>query len=172
MSPAPVQAVRRALNALWRQTIWHRDAIPPAEWRDRHAKRFWYPFYDVLLMWGGLRAIKSGVPAFEDLLTEPVADVAGVLLFFVGLVALIGVGFPRLWILELTAKGAAILVWVVYAIALQTLAIQTGTGARDFVVIVALLAAIPAMYRVVQLGQEAGARWAERREATGRGKRS
>lgn len=123
----------RWLAAVGRASIWHRDAIPASEGEAaREVKRYVLPIIDALIIFGCLLGRDGGLPTFAIVYGPVVAVVAShaVLLFAIG--CLVGVAFPRLWVLELSSKCGLAVVLLTYALLMFDLA--TGDyPARGFV---------------------------------------
>lgn len=108
---------------LYERSIWHPDAIDEREGEvARDLKRWVLPTVDFFLIVGSYLGLNGGLPTFALVYNHAVASVlsAAVLLFAVG--CLIGVSFPRLWVLELSAKCGLALVLLTYAFFLLVLA--------------------------------------------------
>jgi hypothetical protein len=91
------------MRALWRATIWHRDAIPLHEQKYASLKRVWLPLYDFVAVLAGVAAIVWG-SRLLDRLYGSFTDPIGGFFTLVALVCLAGVAFPRLWAVELAGK--------------------------------------------------------------------
>lgn len=144
----------RALRGLWRETIWHPSAIPATEGStSREMKRFVLPAFDILVIIMGFNAVTSGMPSFNIVYDGDVASFAAWTLLCSGIVALVGVSFPRLWALEAAGKLAMLAVFGGYAAALWVAFFQ-GSGARAFVAAgLTGLIALP-LWNLARLGRE------------------
>ncbi len=87
-------------------TIWSKGAIPLEEWKYRHLKRVTLPVVDVLFITGGILGARNGIPAIDNIYPDWVADIGGYIFSFIGFLCLVGVAFPRLWLLEVWSKSA------------------------------------------------------------------
>lgn len=88
------------------------------EWKYRNLKRILLPTVDVLFIAGGILGARNGIPAIDDIYPPWVADLGGYVFSLCGLVALLGVAFPRLWLLEVWAKSAILSMTAGYLVAL------------------------------------------------------
>lgn len=136
-----------------RASIWHNDAIPADEWKYRNFKRVVLPVYDLLVVFAGASAVIWGMPSFREIYPEPVVDAIGWLLITVATICLLGVSFPRLYLVEMFGKAILIGIITAYLIALFGLAIQ-GVGAREFVMVVVSMTMPVPVYRMGMLGTE------------------
>lgn len=68
------------------------------------ATRFWFPLFDVFMIALGIYGVVFGSPILHRLFPAGLVDLAGVGITTTAAVALVGVVFPRLGILELTGK--------------------------------------------------------------------
>lgn len=150
--------IRRALNPMFRHTIWAKGAIPADEWKYRNLKRVWLPLYDVMFVWAGLIAVRFGIPSLDTLLPSWMSDTLGYTLVLVAFLCLVGVAVPRLWFFEVGAKTALLSILITYFLALRVVAGDTGTDTRAFISVVTLIAAIPILIRMNILSEEARAR--------------
>lgn len=150
------------MRALWEASIWHPDAIPPSEGElARDVKRWVLPTLDALLILGSVLGLHGGMPTFAIVYNAAVSQAASVavLLFAVG--CLVGIAFPRLWVLELASKCGLTFVLLTYAVLL--LALATGEyPARGFVAGVTAAVTVLPVWRIVWLGRE----YRRRRKAT------
>jgi hypothetical protein len=132
----------------WALTVWTPGAIPPEEWEYRNLVRVWLPFYDLVLIISGVGGTIYGIPAV-DLLFPPAFQVTITVLFtLTAAVALVGVWFPRLSLIERWAKVALIGLLVAYFGALSLLALFVSPESRAFVAGIALAACVPAAARL------------------------
>ena len=89
---------------LWDQSIWAEDAIDADEFRYRNLKRLWFPVFDLLCVLIGYLAFLYGSRIMYELYPEWLIDTAGVSFMVASAFALIGVAFPRLFVLEIAGK--------------------------------------------------------------------
>jgi hypothetical protein len=111
------------LRRIGRATIWHPAAIPPHEGEvAREVKRYLLPGIDLALIIGAVRGIHGGMPTFALVFNDTASYIGAiaVLVFSVG--CLIGVSFPRLWLLELASKCGLGLVLASYGVLLMAAA--------------------------------------------------
>lgn len=148
-----------SLQRLRRSTIWHPDAIPAAEGElARDMKRWVLPTFDLVLIGAALLALYGGLPTFALVYATPVAIMAAWALLAVALTCLVGISFPRLWLVELIGKCGLILLLVPYGVIALVVAVLAHPN-RSFLAGLALSAAILPLWRVVWLGRE----WRRRR---------
>lgn len=152
----------RWLRALWRESIWHPDAIPPEEGRSsQELKRYVLPVFDGLVIIMGINAVHYGMPSF-DLVYPPVVPLlAGWVLLAAGVLALAGIAFPRLWVAEALGKLMMVFVLGGYAGALWALLAQ-GEWVRAFVAAGLTAIIVLPMWNLARLGRERQGRRARR----------
>lgn len=142
------------LRRLARATIWHPGAIPASEGElARDVKRWVLPVIDALLILGSALGLAGGMPSIAIVYNPSVSGATAVfvLLFAVG--CLLGIAFPKLWVLEFIAKCGLAFVLLTYAALLFGLAF-TGNEARGFVAGVTAAAAVVPVWRIVWLGRD------------------
>ena len=87
---------------LYRQSIWATGATPIDDpWRK--AKRIWLPLFDIIMMTAGIHAIVFGSRLLDRLYGD-FTDVIGAAFVLVAAACLIGVGWPRMWPVEIVGK--------------------------------------------------------------------
>lgn len=152
------------MRTLWRMSIWHPDAIPPAEWKYRHLKRVWLPIYDLIAIIAGVFAFQIGSRLLYRLLDPDLVDVVGIAYAVVASVCLLGVAFPRLWVIEISGKVllVGLIVGYISAIGLYS---QTPPGEPPAWFVVTMLAGLLPMplFRLGLLGEEEVVRRMKRR---------
>lgn len=149
----PLPALWGAALHLFRLSIWAPGAIPLEEHKWAvPLKRFALPLYDVVLVFGGLFAVESGVPALTRIIQDPLADILGYAFTVVALVCLAGIAFPRLWVYELIAKLIVVFFMGVYLFALI---VTPDSGQRDFISAIVVLSLILPGFRLWIIGTEA-----------------
>lgn len=142
------------MRALWRSTIWHPDAVPVAEGlASRELKRIVLPVFDVLVIVMGLNAVTYGMPSFNLVYSPVIAILAAWVLLAAGVLALVGIAFPRLWIAEAAGKLMMVGVLGGYAGALWVLLAQ-GQWARAFVAAGLTAIIVLPMWNLARLGRE------------------
>lgn len=142
------------LRRIGRATIWHPDAIPASEGElARDVKRWVLPMIDAFLIIGSALGLSGGMPSIAIVYNPAVSSTAAVfvLLFAVG--CLIGISFPRLWIVEMMSKCGLAFVLLTYAGLLFGLAI-TESESRGFVAGVTAACAVVPVWRIIWLGRE------------------
>ena len=108
------------LQRVYRQTIWHPDAVPDAEFKYRNLRRVWLPLFDALSMWIGFLVVQYGSNLLNEMFPVLVVDVAGIIFTLAATLALVGVVFPRLFLAEIVGKVVmvsllgtfSVIVWV------------------------------------------------------------
>lgn len=151
------------MRSLWRLTIWHPDAVPPGEGlASRELKRIVLPVFDVLVIVMGLNAVTYGMPSFDLVYSPVIASLAAWVLLGAGVLALVGIAFPRLWIAEAVGKLMMVGVLGGYAGALWVLLAQ-GQWARAFVAAGLTAIIVLPMWNLARLGRERQGRLTIRR---------
>lgn len=144
------------MRRLLLSTIWAPGAIPPSEGKyAKPLKRVALPAYDIVAVITGFFAVSSGIPAVDRVLPSHISDLFGYLFVAVALACLVGISFPRLYLLETWAKCFLFGFLGTYAIALRIVAGSSGESTRDFVTGIVLLAMITPLFRLWILGTEA-----------------
>ena len=92
------------LQRVYRQTIWHPDAVEDSEFKYRNLRRVWLPLFDVLSIWIGFLAVQYGSTSLNKMFPAVVVDVAGTIFTLAATLALVGVVFPRLFLAEIVGK--------------------------------------------------------------------
>ena len=137
---------------LYRQSIWHPDAIPPDEWKFRSLKRVWLPLYDLIAVWAGFSAVMFGSTILNRLFPPHMVDLLGVAFTTTAVVCLAGVAFPRLWAVEIAGK--AILVSMVAGYVTAILFFSQTPEPNLFVVGMLTWGLPLALFRLNLLGEE------------------
>lgn len=153
------------MRRLFRASIWHPRAIPITEGElARDVKRWVLPPIDTILIIGSILAIHNGMPTFAIVYNALVshASAIAVLVFSVG--CLVGVSFPRLWVLELLSKCGLAFVLITYAVLLFA-RVLVGDSTGGFVAAVSAALAVVPVWRIVWLGREYRRRAGRRRGA-------
>lgn len=142
------------MRALWRASIWHPEALPATEGAaSRELKRYVLPIFDVLVIVMGANAVQFGMPSFNLVYSPVVAVLAAWVLLAAGVLALVGISFPRLWVAEAFGKLAMVAVLGGYAGALWVLLAQ-GQWARAFVAAGLTGLIVLPMWNLARLGRE------------------
>ena len=92
------------LQRVYRQTIWHPDALPDAEFKYRNLWRFWLPLFDAMSVGIGFLAVQYGSTLLDNRFPVVVIDSAGSIFTLAATLALVGVVFPRLFLAEIVGK--------------------------------------------------------------------
>lgn len=96
--------MKSILQRVYRQTIWHPDAIEDDSFKYRNLWRVWLPLFDVLSVWIGFLAVQYGSTSLNKMFPAVVVDVAGSIFTLAATLALVGVVFPRLFLAEIVGK--------------------------------------------------------------------
>lgn len=89
---------------VWALTVWHPDAIDADEFKYRNLKRVWFPVFDLVCVLIGYLAVLYGSRLLYELYPEWLINVAGLSFMVASSLALAGVAFPRLFVLEIVGK--------------------------------------------------------------------
>ena len=144
----------RVLRRLAQATIWHAGAIPDTEGEyARDLKRWALPTVDLLLILGSIFGISGGMPSVLIVYNELVSRTTAWVVLIFALGCLIGVSFPRLWVLEFASKCGLVFVLITYALLLVGLA-ASGNEARWFIAGVTSACAVVPSWRIIWLGRE------------------
>lgn len=136
-----------------RASIWARGAVPASEGRAASdVKRGLLPAFDLVLIGAAILAIRGGMPSFAIIYNDTVSDVAAWALLITTTGCLVGVSFPRLWLLEALAKSVMIAILLVYSGVLLGLSAVEPT--RGFVGGVTLAVCLLPAWRILWLGRE------------------
>ena len=92
------------LQRVYRQTIWHPDAVEDDSFKYRNLRRIWLPLFDALSIWIGFLAVQYGSTSLNKMFPGVVVDVAGTIFTLAATLALVGVVFPRLFLAEIVGK--------------------------------------------------------------------
>lgn len=149
----PLDALVALARRIGWASIWAPGAIPPEDriWAVP-LKRFALPLYDFVLIFAGLFAVESGVPALTRILHDPFADALGYAFTVVAFVCFLGIAFPALWAYELVAKLVVVFFMGVYLFALIA---TPDSGQRDFISAIVVLSLILPGFRLWIIGTEA-----------------
>ena len=113
------------LQRVYRQTIWHPDAVPDAEFKYRNLRRIWLPLFDALSIWIGFLAVQYGSTLLNKMFPVVVIDIAGSIFTLAATLALVGVVFPRLFLAEIVGKVVmvsllgtySVVIWISFFVA-------------------------------------------------------
>ena len=155
------------MRTLYEASIWAPGTIPVEEWKYRNLKRVMFPAVDVLLILGGFSAARYGIPAISEFYPDLFVDIFAYVMSFCALVALVGVSFPRLWAVEIAGKAAVfgLIVGYITSLFILTLEDKGDSDSRGFVLIIAMIAVCPIVWRLSLLGSEWQARVLARKAA-------
>ena len=92
------------LQRVYRQTIWHPDAVEDDSFKYRNLRRIWLPLFDALSVWIGVLAVQYGSNTLNRMFPEVVVNVVGSAFALAATLALVGVVIPRLFLAEIVGK--------------------------------------------------------------------
>ena len=92
------------LQRVYRQSIWHPDAIEDGSFKYRNLRRIWLPLFDALSVWIGFLAVQYGSNTLNRMFPEVVVNVVGSAFALAATLALVGVVIPRLFLAEIVGK--------------------------------------------------------------------
>ncbi len=146
--------------------IWHPDAIPALEGEvARDVKRWVLPLIDAALILGSILGLNGGMPTFAIVYNETVSQIASVAVLIAAAGCLIGVAFPRLWLIEFISKCTLSFILLLYAALLLALA-TSEYPARGFIAGVCAAVTVLPVWRIIWLGREYRRRKGPRKKRT------
>lgn len=90
------------IGRLGSASVWAAGVVPTDDpWRN--AKRIWLPLFDVIMIISGINAIVFG-SRLLDRLYGNFTDLIGAAFVIIAAACLIGVGWPRMWPVEIVGK--------------------------------------------------------------------
>ena len=92
------------LQRVYRQTIWHPDAVEDDSFKYRNLRRVWLPLFDVLSIWIGFLSVQYGSNLLNRMFPAVVIDMVGSIFTLAATLAFVGVVFPRLFLAEIVGK--------------------------------------------------------------------
>lgn len=96
--------IRNLLWRFWKLTVWGPGGVRAEDWRFRGIFRFVLPATDLIFMYFGIVGWWNGVGSVEDAAGSTWQAWWSLAIALSALGAFVGVGFPKLWLLELCAK--------------------------------------------------------------------
>lgn len=146
------------LERFKRSTVWHPIHTDPND-DYRHGPRFWFPGYDILAIILGVYAVWMGSPLLNELFDPWFNLVLGIVLIVSATFALIGVIFPKLYLIELLGKLTIVFMLGGYA---GTVAVMSSNaGENGFVVVIMIMAVWLLGPRMTWLFIRTSRRWAQ-----------
>lgn len=128
-------------SRLKKQTVW---GSTPVELDDLRIiidiRRYVLPMYDLIIMLAAIMALRGGMPSLALLYNDMVSTVSAYVLLVAAFLCLVGVGIPKLWLLEGVSKIVLLMVMILYSGALLGLAVDNPE--RGFVGFVFLAACL------------------------------
>lgn len=97
-------SIKSLFDVLYRESIWHPEAIAEEEFKYRNLKRLWLPLFDLLSILVGLLGVAYGSKILNELYAGWFVDTMGIVFIASAVTALIGVSFPKLWKPEVVGK--------------------------------------------------------------------
>ncbi len=94
---------RSRLRKLWRATVWAPGGVPRSDHRYRGLYRVVLPLTDLFFAYFGIVGWAYGVLSVQDAAGHTFATWWSASIAAAALAALVGVAFPRLWLLEMLA---------------------------------------------------------------------
>ncbi|QKY80396.1 hypothetical protein SEA_PABST_38 [Microbacterium phage Pabst] len=91
------------MKTLLRGTVWEKGALNGEPKKYRSLTRFWLPLYDVIAIAAGIFAVWVG-SSLLDRIYGSLTDLLGTVFGLIALLCLIGVAYPKLWVMETAAK--------------------------------------------------------------------
>lgn len=104
--------IRRIAQA----SVWARNGVRAEDWRFRGIFRFVLPVTDVFFIWFGVAGWWNGVNSVQVAAGMEWQEWWSASLAFAALLALVGVSFPKLWLVEAIGKIPLIALVSVYII--------------------------------------------------------
>ena len=141
------------MKTLYQKTIWAPGAVPIEEWPYRNIKRILFPFVDVAFFVGGVIGLVQGIPVIKTVFSQGLVEAFSISLMIVAFFSLIGVSFPKCWMMEMISKSLMIGWLTVFLGSLLATAIQVD-GYRWFSVTITMVAMSPVIWRLSLLGSE------------------
>lgn len=138
---------------LYRNSIWHPDAIPAEEFKYRNLKRLWLPLFDLLSVLVGALGVAYGSRILNELYPESLVDGLSATFIVAAVVALLGVSFPKLWVPEVAGKLVLLGLLGGYSTAIWVSFFQ-GNVESGFVAAVLVYPVLFPLFRLDILGEE------------------
>lgn len=143
----------RFLNALYRNSIWHPDALDPDDFKYRNLKRTWLPALDLLSILVGILAMVYGSSVLNEMYHRSFLTTVSAIFITASSVALVGVAFPRLWVPEAIGKLVMLGLLGGYSTAVWVAFFQGNTGS-GFVAAMLMYPLVFPLFRLQILGEE------------------
>lgn len=96
------------LKRLYHASVWSPNGVSTHDWRFRGLYRFVLPLTDLLFLWFGIVGWSNGIQSVEDAAGNVWQTTWSLLVGVAAFVCLVGVAFPRLWVIEFAGKVALI----------------------------------------------------------------
>lgn len=141
------------LNALYRNSIWHPDALDPDDFKYRNLKRIWLPAIDLLSILVGILAMVYGSNVLNEMYPGAFLNTVSAIFICASSVALVGVAFPRLWVPEVAGKLVMLGLLGGYSTAVWVSFFQGNTGS-GFVAAMLMYPLFFPLFRLQLLGEE------------------
>ena len=108
------------LQRVYRQSIWHPDAIEDGSFMYRNLWRIWLPLFDAMSVGIGFLAVQYGSRMLNQLFPAFVVDSMGATFTVAATLALVGVVFPRLFLAEIVGKVVMVSLLGTYSVIIWT----------------------------------------------------
>lgn len=141
------------LNALYRNSIWHPDALDPDDFKYRNLNRIWLPALDLLSILVGILAMVYGSNVLNEMYHGSFLSAVSAIFICASSVALVGVAFPRLWVPEVAGKLVMLGLLGGYSTAVWVSFFQGNTGS-GFVAAMLMYPLFFPLFRLQLLGEE------------------
>lgn len=141
------------LNALYRNSIWHPDALDPDDFKYRNLNRIWLPALDLLSILVGILAMVYGSNVLNEMYHGSFLSAVSAIFICASSVALVGVAFPRLWVPEVIGKMVMLGLLGGYSTAVWVSFFQGNTGS-GFVAAMLMYPLFFPLFRLQILGEE------------------
>lgn len=143
----------RFAQFLYKNSIWHPDAIAAEEFKYRNLKRLWLPLFDLLSILVGMFGVVYGSKILNELYPAMLVDGLGVTFIIAAFVALVGIAFPKLWIPEVAGKLVMLGLLGGYSTAIWVSFFQ-GSVESGFVAAMLMYPVLFPLFRLDILGEE------------------
>lgn len=92
------------LKRIYKASVWSRSGVSATNWRFRNQFRITFPYVDLMFIWFGCVGWMNGIQSVEDAAGNNWQTTWSAAIAVCGVLALVGVAFPRLWAVELLGK--------------------------------------------------------------------
>lgn len=142
--------MRELILRVARASVWHRDGLPEQHRRFRGIFRYVLPLSDILFLYFGIVGWHNGIRSVEEAAGQEWQTWWSLGIAVSAFVALVGVSFPKLWLVEVVGKIPLIsLVWLYIFLFLARGADDEKVTATAGLIVILILLPI---WRVADLG--------------------